>query len=91
MFNKLFTWFENRIETYPNEQPKTPKSGLFPFIYDATKGMRFYLILLTILVASVGIIEAVLFQFMGELVDWINRFSPSELWTEKSGSIPEGK
>ena len=41
MFNKLFTWFENRIETYPNEQPKTPKSGLFPFIYDATKGMRF--------------------------------------------------
>lgn len=87
MFNKLFTWFENRIETYPNEQPKTPKSGLFPFIYDATKGMRFYLILLTILVASVGIIEAVLFQFMGELVDWVNRFSPSELWAEKSGSI----
>ena len=87
MFNKLFTWFENRIETYPNELPKTPKASLLPFIYDATKGMRFYLILLTILVASVGIIEAVLFQFMGELVDWVNRFSPSELWSEKSGSI----
>ncbi|MBS6009640.1 MAG: ABC transporter ATP-binding protein, partial [Haemophilus parahaemolyticus] len=87
MFNKLFTWFENRIETYPNEQPQTPKAGLLPFIYDATKGMRFYLILLTILVASVGIIEAVLFQFMGELVDWVNHFSPSELWAEKSGSI----
>ena len=87
MFNKLFTWFENRIEIYPNEQPQIPKAGLLPFIYDATKGMRFYLILLTILVASVGIIEAVLFQFMGELVDWINHFSPSELWAEKSGSI----
>ena len=87
MFNKLFTWFENQIETYPNEQPQTPKAGLLPFIYDATKGMRFYLILLTILVASVGIIEAVLFQFMGELVDWVNHFSPSELWAEKSGSI----
>ncbi|MEZ7766965.1 ABC transporter ATP-binding protein [Haemophilus parahaemolyticus] len=87
MFNKLFTWFENQIETYPNEQPQTPKAGLLPFIYDTTKGMRFYLILLTILVASVGIIEAVLFQFMGELVDWVNHFSPSELWAEKSGSI----
>ena len=87
MFNKLFTWFENQIETYPNEQPQTPKAGLLSFIYDATKGMRFYLILLTILVASVGIIEAVLFQFMGELVDWVNHFSPSELWAEKSGSI----
>ena len=41
MFNKLFTWFENQIETYPNEQPQTPKAGLLPFIYDATKGMRF--------------------------------------------------
>ena len=87
MLNKLFIWFENRIETYPNEQPKTPKASLLPFIYDATTGMRFYLILLTILVASVGIIEAVLFQFMGELVDWVNRFSPSELWSEKSSSI----
>lgn len=87
MFNKLFTWFENQIETYLNEQPQTPKAGLLPFIYDTTKGMRFYLILLTILVASVGIIEAVLFQFMGELVDWVNHFSPSELWAEKSGSI----
>ena len=51
------------------------------------KECAFYLILLTILVASVGIIEAILFQFMGELVDWVNRFSPSELWAEKSGSI----
>ncbi len=41
MFEKLFKWFEARVETYPNEMPKTPKSGLIPFIYDATKGMRF--------------------------------------------------
>ena len=87
MFNKIFTWFENRIETYPEEAPKTPKAGVVPFIFEATKGMRFYIILLTILVAMVGIIEAVLFQFMGDLVDWVNKFSPSELWAEKSGAI----
>ena len=87
MFNKIFTWFENRIETYPEEAPKTPKAGVVPFIFEATKGMRFYIILLTILVATVGIIEAVLFQFMGDLVDWVNKFSPSELWAEKSGAI----
>ena len=87
MFNKIFTWFEKRIETYPEEAPKTPKAGVVPFIFEATKGMRFYIILLTILVATVGIIEAVLFQFMGDLVDWVNKFSPSELWAEKSGAI----
>ncbi|HDL5743776.1 TPA: ABC transporter ATP-binding protein [Mannheimia haemolytica] len=87
MFEKLFKWFEARVETYPNEMPKTPKSGLIPFIYDATKGMRFYILLLTVLVAAVGIIEAVLFRFMGDLVDWINKYSPTELWAEKGWTI----
>ncbi|HGO5853478.1 TPA: ABC transporter ATP-binding protein [Mannheimia haemolytica] len=87
MFEKLFKWFEARVETYPNEMPKTPKSGLIPFIYDATKGMRFYILLLTVLVAAVGIIEAVLFRFMGDLVDWVNKYSPTELWAEKGWTI----
>ncbi|WP_409500372.1 ABC transporter ATP-binding protein [Mannheimia glucosida] len=87
MFEKLFKWFEARVETYPNEMPKTPKSGLIPFIYDATKGMRFYILLLTVLVAAAGIIEAVLFRFMGDLVDWVNKYSPTELWAEKGWTI----
>ncbi|WGE53109.1 ABC transporter ATP-binding protein [Actinobacillus equuli] len=87
MLNKIFSWFEARIETYPEEAPKTPKAGIIPFIFEATKGMRGYLVMLTVLVAAVGIIEAVLFQFMGELVDWVAQYSPAQLWTEKSGSI----
>lgn len=87
MFNKIFTWFENRVETYPEEAPQTPKSGIIPFIFEATKGMRGYLTILTILVAAVGIIEAILFQFMGELVDWINKLSPASLWQEKGSAI----
>ncbi|QLD32474.1 ABC transporter ATP-binding protein [Mannheimia varigena] len=87
MFEKLFRWFEARVETYPNEIPKTPKSGLIPFIFDATKGMRIYILILTIFVAAVGVIEAILFQFMGDLVDWINTYSPSELWAEKGWTI----
>jgi len=42
---------------------------------------------LAVLTAGIGIMEALLFQFMGDLVDWVNKFSPSELWTEKSGAI----
>ncbi|MEG9474857.1 ABC transporter ATP-binding protein [Mannheimia indoligenes] len=87
MFEKLFRWFEARVETYPNEMPKTPKSGLIPFIFDATKGMRIYILILTIFVAAVGVIEAILFQFMGDLVDWINKYTPAELWAEKSWTI----
>lgn len=87
MLEKIFSWFETRIETYPNEAPQTPKSGLIPFIFDATKGMRLHILLLTVLVAAVGVIEAVLFRFMGDLVDWVNKYSPSELWAEKGFTI----
>lgn len=87
MFNKIFSWFEARVETYPEAPPKTPKPGIILFIFEATKGMRGYLVMLTVLVAAVGIIEAVLFQFMGELVDWVAQYSPAQLWAEKSGSI----
>lgn len=87
MLNKLFLWFENRIDPYPDEMPNTPKSGVVPFIWEATKGMRLYLTLVVILVALIGIIEGVLFQYMGELVDWVSKYSPAELWAEKSYSI----
>lgn len=87
MLNKLFLWFENRIDPYPDEMPNTPKSGVVPFIWEATKGMRLYLTLVVVLVALIGIIEGVLFQYMGELVDWVSKYSPAELWAEKSYSI----
>ena len=40
MIKKIFSWFENRIETYPDVAPMTPKKGLFPFIWSATDGVR---------------------------------------------------
>ncbi|AHG87089.1 ABC transporter ATP-binding protein [Bibersteinia trehalosi USDA-ARS-USMARC-190] len=87
ILNKLFSWFESRIDPYPDEMPSTPKSGVVPFIWEATKGMRLYLALVVVLVALIGIIEGVLFQYMGELVDWVNKYSPSELWDTKGWSI----
>lgn len=87
MFKRIFEWFENRINPYPDSAPIIPKSGVFPFIFDATRGMRFYLVLMTLMVVGIGIIEAVLFQFIGKLVDWINLLSPAQLWQEKGNSI----
>lgn len=87
ILNKLFSWFESRIDPYPDEMPSTPKSGVIPFIWEATKGMRLYLALVVVLVALIGIIEGVLFQYMGELVDWVNKYSPTELWDTKGWSI----
>ncbi len=83
MFNKIFSWFENRLNPYPESNPTTPKKGLFRFIWSSITGMKGWILLLAILTVGTGVMEAVLFQFMGTLVDWLGTFTPERLWQEK--------
>ncbi|HHF4806681.1 TPA: ABC transporter ATP-binding protein [Haemophilus influenzae] len=83
MFNKIFSWFENRLNPYPESSPTTPKKGLFCFIWSSIAGMKGWILLLAILTVGTGVMEAVLFQFMGTLVDWLGTFTPERLWQEK--------
>ncbi|MGX2947954.1 ABC transporter ATP-binding protein [Frederiksenia canicola] len=82
-----FEWFENRIEPYPDESPKAPKGRLLPFIWQSTKGLRPYLLLAIGLSMVIGIVDAVMFQFIGEFVDWVGKLSPAQLWAEKGWEI----
>ncbi|MBQ9601289.1 MAG: ABC transporter ATP-binding protein [Neisseriaceae bacterium] len=87
MLNRIFSWFENRVETYPDRQPETPKHGLLHFIWSCTDGVRPWLLLLMVFTVGKGAMEAILFQFVGTLVDWLNMYSPSQLWTNKKVSL----
>lgn len=87
MFNKIFTWFENRIDAYPTEEPKLPKKGLLPFIWSNLDGLKGWILGLALLTIGTGVMEAVLFQFMGILVDWLGKYSPQTLWEEKGGYL----
>lgn len=49
MFNKIFSWFENRLNPYPESNPTTPKKGLFRFIWSSITGMKGWIFLLAIL------------------------------------------
>ena len=80
--NQIFTYFESRINPYPDNQPVTPHKGLFPFIWSCLDGMRGWVLVLAIFSAGNGILEALLFQFMGKLVDWLGKFSPQNLLSE---------
>lgn len=84
---KLFEWFENRINPYPDEAPTTPKNNLFSFIWSGLTGLRGWLLLLMVFNVGMGIFESLLFKIMGSLVDWLTEFSPSELWQAKSDSL----
>ena len=83
MFNRLFSWFENRVDPYPASEPKTPRNGLFGFIWSNLEGVRGWLVLLALLSGGIGIGEALLFQFIGKIVDWLGRYTPETLFAEK--------
>ncbi|MFC0322731.1 ABC transporter ATP-binding protein [Gallibacterium melopsittaci] len=83
MFSRIYSWFENRLNPYPSDIPAVPQNGLIKFIWSCMDGMRGWILLLTIMVIGIGAIEAVLFQFMGILVDWLAKYSPQQLWQEK--------
>ena len=79
MFNKIFSWFENRLNPYPESNPTTPEKGLFRFIWSSIDGMKGWIFLLAVLTVGIGVMEALLFQFMGLLVDWLGAYTPSTL------------
>ena len=87
MIKKIFSWFESRVETYPESAPLTPEKGLLPFVWSGTEGVRKWILILGTMTAGIGIMEALLFQFMGKVVDWLGNYTPATLFAEKGWAL----
>ena len=88
MIQKIFQWFESRIEPYPDTTPQVPDNkSVLSFIWSNLSGTRGWLLTLTILSTGLGVLSAVLFQFMGKLVDWLGTYTPADLWTHKGTEL----
>ena len=87
LLDSIFSWFENRIDPYPGHVPPTPDAGLFRFIWSCIDGVRGWILVLAVCSAVIGILEAVLFQFVGEVVDWLGKYSPETLLAEKGAAL----
>ena len=83
MLHSVFEWFENRIDPYPEALPPVPRQGLRAFVWSGLAGTKGWLAMLVVLTAGIGVFEAVLFQMMGQLVDWLGQYTPAQLWQEK--------
>ena len=84
---KIFNWFESRIDPYPDNTPATPPKGLWPFLWGSMEGMRGWILVLALMTVGIGIMEALLFQFMGKVVDWLGEYTPQTLWAEKGWAL----
>ena len=87
--NALFRFFETRLPAFP-ETPMplpSPREGMLKFMWACTKGLRGWLLLFMIWSAGIGIYEAMLFAWIGNIVDWLGVYTPQNLWAEKGDML----
>ncbi|MGO2505464.1 MAG: ABC transporter ATP-binding protein [Psychrobacter alimentarius] len=87
--NALFRFFENRLPAFP-ETPMplpSPRDGMLKFLWACTNGLRGWLLLFMVLSAGIGIYEAMLFAWIGNIVDWLGVYTPQNLWAEKGDTL----
>jgi len=68
----MFAWFENRINPYPAEEPSRPPATLFAFIMHYSRPVLPWLVLLGICSMLIAVMEVLLYQFLGNIVDWLS-------------------
>jgi len=87
--NALFRFFENRLPAFPDTPMPlpSPRDGMLKFLWVCTNGLRGWLLLFMILSAGIGIYEAMLFAWIGDIVDWLGVYTPQNLWAEKGDML----
>lgn len=83
----MFSWFERRINPYPDGPPPQPPAGFFPFLWAASAGVRGLIVAMTLLTATIGVFEALLFSMLGSVVDWLSQTPASQLWAQQKGHL----
>jgi ATP-binding cassette, subfamily B, multidrug efflux pump len=78
----MFQWFENLVQPFPEQELATPPKSFWAFIWSCTKGMRGYILFMTILTGMIGAFEALLFAMMGKVVDKLNEITAQTLWID---------
>ena len=83
----MFSFFEKLVHPYPDAALEpTPKTFL-AFMWAASKGLRPYMLLMTLCTAAIGVFEAFLFSMLGQMVDWLTKTEPAALWTTQRSSL----
>ena len=81
----MFSWFEDRLNPFPNEEPTQPPQGLVAFCWHYAKPAGPWLFLMSAITALISIGEVYLFGFLGNIVDWLAA-SGQEGFLEREGS-----
>jgi ATP-binding cassette subfamily B multidrug efflux pump len=83
----MFAWFENRVNPYPAEEPSRPPATLFAFVMHYSRPVMGWLIGMAIVTAAIGIGEVMLFNFLGQIVDWLAKSNPATFLEQEGTTL----
>lgn len=83
----MYKFFERLVYPYPESTPQSPSRNFMSFIWGCTKGMRPFIFAIILLVAAISAFEAALYAFIGQIVDWLSKVPPSQLWEQEQSTL----
>lgn len=83
----MFSWFERRLNPYPDDQPTLPPKGLFAFCWHYTKPAWPWLLLLGSCSLIIAVAEVLLYQFLGNIVDWLAAADRNTFLTDEGSKL----
>ena len=83
----MFALFEKLLNPFPDDSPEVPPRGFVAFMWACTRGLRKYMLWMTLCTAVIGAFEALLFAFLGTIVDGLGKASPAQLWADEGHKL----
>jgi ATP-binding cassette subfamily B multidrug efflux pump len=83
----MFAWFESRVNPYPAEEPARPPATIFAFVVHYSRPVAGWLLLMTIATAAIGVGEVVMFNFLGQIVDWLSKSDPATFLAREGNTL----
>ncbi|KGT46467.1 ABC transporter ATP-binding protein [Acinetobacter sp. HR7] len=84
----MFRWLERLVDPYPTQNLNQPlPTKFFPFVWQAAKGVRRYLLILVLCTAGAASFEALLYSRIGDLVNWLSTSQPETFLDEHTRNL----
>ncbi len=83
----MFTWFEKRLDPYPDLIAQEPPKGLVAFCLFYSRGAWPWVLAMAFFAALIAIVEVSLFAFLGNIVDWLSSHSRETFLAEEGRNL----
>ncbi|MEO0546470.1 MAG: ABC transporter ATP-binding protein [Pseudomonadota bacterium] len=83
----MLSWFEQRVDPFPPQEPEQPPTGLVAFCWHYSKDIWPYLAMVTVLGIAIAVLEITIFGFVGNIVEWLSNADRETFLEQESGRL----